>query len=203
MNAITPRGGVTIAASGYLALLLPPVRHALESSMTAQMLLQIPLLIGVGYVLRAALPRHFVRRIDAWNHGGVAGLVMASMATLVWMVPRLLDAAVTDPWAAAAKFIAIPLLIGLPLGLSWPRMGFIVRGVFLLELIATFFRLGWLYLISPVRLCSNYLLGDQQRLGECMLAIGMALLVAVAGILLWGRFEDGGRFAERKEGRSG
>ena len=28
-------------------------------------------------------------------------------------------------------------------------MSFIVRGVFLLEGIATFFRLGWLYLVSP------------------------------------------------------
>lgn len=190
MIAIGQRHGPRIAAIGYVALLLPPVRHALESSMTAQMLVQIPLLIGVGYGLRDAMPRPLARQIDAWNHGGLAGLVLASMAALVWMLPRLLDAAVTDPWAAAAKLVSVPLLIGLPLGLSWPRMGFVVRGVFLLELIATFFRLGWLYLISPVRLCSNYLLSDQQRLGEYMLAIGAALLVAVAGKLLCGRFED-------------
>ena len=96
------------------------------------------------------------------------------------MLPRTLDAAVTDPLVAAAKYVSAPLLIGLPLALSWPRMGFIVRGVFLVECIATFFRLGWLYLISPDRLCNLYLLEDQQRLGQLLLLIGAALFLGVA-----------------------
>jgi hypothetical protein len=84
----------------------------------------------------------------------------------------------------------VPLLIGLPLGLGWPRMGFVVRGVFLLELIATFFRLGWLYLVSPLRLCNNYLLDDQQRAGQYMLVIGGVILACVMAKLLWGRFNS-------------
>ena len=194
---IRRRRGLILAAALYGVLLLPPVRQVLDASMTAQMLVQIPLLIAVGYLLRDALPQRLVQRIQCWNHRGITGLLLASMAVMVWMLPRLLDAAVTDPWAIAAKFISVPLLIGLPMGLSWPRMGFIVRGVFLLELIATFFRLGWLYLISPVRLCSNYLLDDQQRLGEYMLAIAVALLVVVAGKLMCGRFVDSGHFAQK------
>ena len=67
-------------------------------------------------------------------------------------------------------------------------MNFIVKGVLLVEFIATFFRLGWLYMTSPTRLCSNYLIDDQQRLGQYMLIIGCALLVWIAGKLLWGRF---------------
>jgi hypothetical protein len=62
--------------------------------------------------------------------------------------------------------------------------------VFLLELIATFFRLGWLYLISPDRLCNLYLLDDQQRLGRYMLLTGAALFVVVAAKLIWGRFDS-------------
>jgi hypothetical protein len=69
-------------------------------------------------------------------------------------------------------------------------MGFVVRGVFLVEFVASFFRLGWLYLISPIRLCNNYALDDQQRLGGYMLAIGGGLLVWLAWKLLWGRFES-------------
>jgi hypothetical protein len=69
-------------------------------------------------------------------------------------------------------------------------MGFVVRGVFLAEFVATFFRLGWLYLISPIRLCNNYALNDQQRLGGYMLAIGGGLLVWLAGKVLWGGFES-------------
>jgi len=47
-----------------------------------------------------------------------------------------------------------------------------------------------LYLISPIRLCNNYALNDQQRLGGYMLAIGSGLLVWLVGKLLWGRFES-------------
>ena len=184
------RYSIRIAAVVFVVLLMPPVKHALEASMTTQMLVQVPLLIAVGYLLCKALPQRLAAGIDAWNHRGITGLVLATLAGMVWMLPRALDAAVTELVVAVAKFISVPLLIGLPLGLSWPRMGFVVKGVFVLELIATFFRLGWLYLISPVRLCNNYLLDDQQRLGAYMLAIGAALLLWVVGKLLWGRFDS-------------
>ena len=49
-----------------------------------------------------------------------------------------------------------------------------------MEFVATFFRLGWLYLISPIRLCNNYALNDQQRLGGYMLGLGGRLLVSLA-----------------------
>ncbi|HEY8229138.1 MAG TPA: hypothetical protein VIG31_01675, partial [Rhodanobacteraceae bacterium] len=88
-----------------------------------------------------------------------------------------------------AKFISVPLLIGAPLAISWPRAGFVVRGVFLVEVVAMTFRLGWLYLGSPVRLCSNYLLSDQQQLGKIMLAIGGTICLLLAWKLVWGRID--------------
>jgi len=171
-------------------LLAPPVKRALEASMTAQMLLQIPLLVAVGVFIARLLPIRATRVIADWNYRGIGGLVLATMTSMFWMLPRTLDAAVTDPLVAVAKYASAPLLIGLPLALSWPRMGFIVRGVFLVECIATFFRLGWLYLISPDRLCNLYLLDDQQRLGQLLLLIGAALFVAIAWKLVWGRFDS-------------
>lgn len=178
-----------LAALALLVLLAPPVRRFLEASMTAQMLLQLPLLIGVGVLLSHALPHGVRARVSPWNRLGITSLVLASVASAFWMLPRALDASVTVPLVTAAKYLSLPLLVGLPFALGWPQMSFIVRGVFLLELIATFFRLGWLYLVSPARLCNLYLLEDQQRLGDCMLVIGGALLLGVAGQLLWGRFE--------------
>jgi hypothetical protein len=178
-----------IALLALLALATPWARHALEASMAAQMLLQQPLLIGVGALLSRALPRGLLARLAPWNQLGITGLVLASVAIAFWMVPRMLDASVAEPLVSTAKYLALPLLVGVPFAISWPRMNFIVRGVFLLELIATFFRLGWLYLISPQRLCNLYLLDDQQRLGRYMLAIGAVMLLVVAGKLLWGRFE--------------
>lgn len=182
------RHALYIAAFLYTVVCLPPVKHALETSMTAQMLVQIPLLTVVGYLLRAAVPQRITSGIAGWNHRGITGLVLASFALMFWMLPRSMDAAVTDSVIDLAKFVSVPLLVGLPLGMSWPRMSFVVRGVLLSEVIAMLFRLGWLYMVSPVRFCNSYLLGDQQRLGECMIAIGAAILLWLIGKLLWGRF---------------
>lgn len=177
-------------AAGILFLLLasPAIRHALDATMVTQMLVQIPLLIAVGWLASAALPERALERLGGWNHGGMTGLVLASVASACWMLPRMLDAAVADPSVALLKYLSVPLLIGLPLALGWHRMGFVVRGVFLAELVATLFRLGWLYRVSPVRLCSRYPLDDQQRLGLYLLALGVALVAGIAWKLLFGRF---------------
>ena len=178
------------AALLVLVLLAPPVRYALVATMTAQMLVQLPLLVAGGWLLSCAFTPRILARAEPWNHRGITGLVLVTVTAAFWMLPRSLDAATSRPLIAAAKYLSVPLLIGLPFGVSWPRMGFVVRGVFLMEFVATFFRLGWLYLISPIRLCNNYVLNDQQRLGGYMLAIGGGLLVWLAWKLLWGRFES-------------
>lgn len=188
-------GGVWQRPLLWFVLALPLVRHVLETSMTLQMLAQIPLLVLAGWWLRPWLPRRVADVLAAWNLNGVSGFVLLSLAAMVWMLPRMMDAALEVPWVEAAKFASVPLLVGLPLSLSWPRAGFVVRGVFLAEVVATTFRLGWLYLVSPRRLCSNYLLGDQQRLGEIMLVIGTAICLVLAWRLMWGHVvvDDAGR----------
>lgn len=173
----------------WLVLALPPARQALQATMTMQMLVQIPMLVLVGWLMARAVPKPAATLIARWNHNGICGLLLASLTGMLWMLPRLLDASLDNPWYNLAKFVSVPLLIGIPAAMSWPQAGFVIRGVFLLELIATAFRLGWLYLDSPVRLCSNYLLIDQQRLGTCLLAIGTALCLLLAWKLLWGRIQ--------------
>jgi len=178
------------AALLVLVLLAPPVRHGLEATMTAQMLVQLPLLAAAGWLLSGAVPPRVLARVGRWSHRGFTGLVLVTVTAAFWMLPRSLDAATSHTLISAAKYLSVPLLIGLPFGVSWPRMGFVVRGVFLVEFVASFFRLGWLYLISPIRLCNNYALNDQQRLGGYMLAIGGGLLLWLAWKLLWGRFDS-------------
>lgn len=173
----------------WALLAVPPVRHALESAMTLQMLAQIPLLVLAGWCLAQGTPSRLERRLSQWNHRGISGLLLASLAGMVWMLPLAMDAALDEPRITLAKFLSVPLLIGAPIALSWPRAGFVVRGVVLLELIATMLRLGWLYLISPVRLCSNYLLDDQQRLGRILLVVGFAVLLVLVWKLMWGHVD--------------
>jgi hypothetical protein len=181
------RPGLGLALWAVLAL--PPARHALEASMTLQMLVQIPLLALAGWWVAASLPRRWIEASDAWNRSGISGMLLASFAAAVWMLPRMLDAALETPWVTLAKFVSVPLLIGVPLAVSWPRAGFVVRGAWLVEVVATAFRLGWMYLVSPVRLCSNYLLDDQQRLGQWMLAIGVLATLVLAWKLMGGRID--------------
>lgn len=184
--SVPPRWRPGLGVALWLVLALPPVRYFLEAAMTLQMLVQIPLLALAGWWLAPFLTRRVAAALSRWNRSGISGMLLASFAALVWMLPRMMDAALENPWVALAKFTSVPLLIGLPLAISWPRAGFVVRGVWLVEIVAMTFRLGWLYLVSPVRLCSNYLLGDQQLLGTIMLAIGVAICLLLAWRLMWG-----------------
>ena len=180
-----------VGAMLWAVLAIPPVRHALESTMTLQMLIQIPLLGLAGWGLAQGAPDWLDRRLHAWNHRGISGLLLASLTGMVWMLPLAMDAALDDPRVRLAKLLSVPLLIGAPIALSWPRAGFVVRGVVLVELIATMLRLGWLYLISPIRLCSNYLLDDQQQLGKILLVAGFAILLLLVWKLMWGHVDSG------------
>lgn len=170
-----------------IVLAIPPVRTGMQTTMTLQMLAQLPLLAMAGWLLAEAVPRRIDDALARWNGSGIAGLLLASLVGMFWMLPRMMDVSVNEGGWMLAKFVSVPLLIGLPVALSWPHAGFVVRGVVLLEVIASAFRLGWLYLVSPERLCSNYLLGDQQRLGKYLLTIGVALCLVLAWKLMWGR----------------
>ena len=76
-------------AFGMLVLLaLPGPRAALESSMTAQMLLQFPLLGLCGFVLAAELPARWRTRVDGWNAYGISGLFGVALTLAVLMIPR-------------------------------------------------------------------------------------------------------------------
>lgn len=183
---VPPRWHPWLGLALWVVLALPPVRHVLEATMTLQMLVQIPLLAVAGRWLAPLLMRRVVDVLSGWNRSGITGIVLVSLTGVLWMLPRMLDAALENPWVALAKFASVPLLIGVPLAIGWPRAGFVVRGVWLVEIVAMTFRLGWLYLVSPVRLCSNYLLSDQQQLGKIMLAVGVAICLLLAWKLMWG-----------------
>lgn len=190
---MTPR----LLLLSWLALIAvlasPPLRALLESSMSAHMLIQIPLLTFIGFALGQLWQTHGGRTLhwlQAANRGGTTGIVLASFGLMLWMLPRALDSATLDPWLDTAKFISL-IAAGGAIALSWPRLPVIARGVVHVEVIATFLRFGWGYLAADERLCLTYLAGDQQRTGTLLL--GLAALYAVA--VVW-RPLFGGRLAE-------
>ena len=109
MNPLTR--SALLGAALLLTLALAPVRHALEASMTSQMLVQLPLLAAAGYLLGLAIPARVGASLAGWNYRGITGMVLASVAGAYWMLPRLLDASLTEAAVAAAKLVSVPLLV--------------------------------------------------------------------------------------------
>jgi len=75
------------------------------------------------------------------------------------------------------KHLSLFALVGLPLGLSWQQSNFVIRGFVKIEFLSMLLRLGWIYLISPTRLCNIYSLGEQVLLGKALLGIAAVLTV--------------------------
>lgn len=165
------RTGMAIAAVAA-AIASPPLGSAFTGTMTTHMGLQIPLLVLCGWWLGGLVGTsagHRLRDLAAFRW---AAFVVAAATLSVWMIPRLLDLAVESASTDGVKAVSLVLLAGVPLRLAWEQFGPVERGVVHVEALASFWRLGWLYLDSPSRLCTQYGMDDQQRLGSLLLRAG-------------------------------
>jgi hypothetical protein len=167
------------------ALSLAPARAALEASMAAHMLGQIPLLVAAGALLAGGLAPRAHAVLARWNEHGIPGTVLALGISTYWMLPRALDAALASGAAEAAKFVSAPMLVGLPLALSWPRLGPVGKGFVAANWIPMLAVAGWLYRDSPARLCNYYLAYEQVAAGNLLIALGAALAAAWLSSLFW------------------
>jgi len=159
---------------------LPSVRRLLEAAMVTHMLVQIPLLAAAGALLALYFGPRVRRRLEAIGADGWPGMLVVWFASSYWMLPRALDAALTSPAVELAKFCSLPLLVGLPLALSWPRLGAVGRGFVLANAISMLGVIGWLYREAPVRLCNYYLIDQQVLLGNALLTLALLLGLACA-----------------------
>ena len=164
----------------WLVLAAPPLRGWLESSMALHMLVQLPLLAGIGYGIGRAWSRsRSIAALQSFNTGGITGVLIASFVMLLWMLPRSLDLARLDGSIDAIKFLSVPVA-GISIALSWPRLPAIARAVVHLEVIATLLRFGWGYLAAEQRLCLAYLAEDQQTTGVLLIVLGGVYAVGVS-----------------------
>mgnify|MGYP007099847023 CR=1 FL=1 len=93
-------------------------------------------------------------------------------------------------WAAGATLV----LAGAALRLSWRPAGLVVQGFFLGNMLPMTAVVGQLYIDAPLRLCNAYLLDDQARLGQW--------LIALAALLALGWLAQVGWRMARREGGS-
>ena len=156
-------------------LALPVSRQTLETHMATHMLLQIPLLAIAGVLLAHAVAARLQRMLESYDRHGLSGMLIVLFASSYWMLPRALDAVLASPVMELGKFCSLPLLVGLPLALSWQRVGPIGRSFVLANVISMVAVAGWLYRQSPVRLCNYYLIDQQVLLGDGLLALALLL----------------------------
>ena len=180
----TPRTQAALGLALCVVLAWPPLRHALEASMWRHMVLQFPLLMAAGALLAAALPPRARGAVARWNAHGIAGLVGVAMVLGVLMVPRVLDLALRDGATEAAKCAAL-VLAGAALRLSWRAAGLVVQGFFLGNVLPMTAVVGQLYIDAPLRLCNAYLLDDQARLGQWLIALAVLLALGWLAQVGW------------------
>ena len=180
----TPRTQAALGLALCVLLAWPPLRHALEASMWRHMVLQFPLLMAAGALLAAALPPRARGAVARWNAHGIAGLVLVACVLAVLMVPRVLDLALRDGTIEAAKCAAL-VLAGAALRLSWRPAGLVVQGFFLGNMLPMTAVVGQLYIDAPLRLCNAYLLDDQARLGQWLIALAVLLALGWLAQVGW------------------
>ncbi len=163
-----------VAAILWIILVFPLSRSLLEADLIMHHV-QVAALATAGYSAGLGLRHRLDTLIGHCNNGGVPGLLLVFFALLIWLLPRSLDASLLDIRWEAAKFVSVPLLIGLPLSFSWPRLSVIGRGFVLANSAAMLATMGALYLAAPSRLCTNYLIEAQRAFGQCALVAGVML----------------------------
>ncbi len=170
-----------------LLLAMPLSRQLLESSLINHMLVQIPLLALVGWLMGKCFLEH---KFEQLNRYGIPGLLIAVFAILFWMIPRWLDAALSEPIWEVMKFITVPLFIGLPLGISWWHLSSFSRAVVWTNTISMLLVLGWLYVAAPVRVCNNYLVNQQQEFGYVVMSLAVMIALYWVARLFFGSWEQ-------------
>lgn len=164
-----------LAAALWGELWFHPLRIALERDMAIHMCVQLPLLVCVGLLLAPAARAREPRWLANSDWLGIPGLVLVAFATSFWMIPRMLDAALAAPLFDFVKFVSVPLLVGLPLGVSWQRMPPLGRAFLWANFIPKLAAIGGLYLAAPVRLCAYYRVDQQSDAGWTLIGLAVAL----------------------------
>ena len=162
---------------GWIGLLIigissiPAIKLRLESHLLSHVLIELPLLvIGGALIGQFILERRpeFARAIKKYSP---AFLLISLFTFLYWMLPQSLDASLADPVYAIAKFISLPILLGIPLSLSALQSSPIAKAFIVCNLISMLLILGWLYTMAPIQLCNYYLQSEQKQLGQFMLML--------------------------------
>ena len=163
--------GIAVAAT-----VSPPVDSFLDASMSHHMLLQMPLLAGLGCAAASFWPVQRLRLASL----GLCCIFFAMGSLVFWMLPRSLDTAVTVAWVDQVMH-ANMLVAGWSLAIGLPRLPFHTKMAFGVYSLAMALTAGVVYAAAVVPVCSTYSVQQQNEAGVLLLWIGTALFVALVG----------------------
>lgn len=161
----------------WFLLILPPVAHFFESVMIIHMHMQMPLLVIAGFFIAKYFLTRYHSFFNTWNETGVPGILLFTIISIYWMIPRTMDEALMSQLVEWFKFISLPFLAGVPLRDSWSRLTSGWKNSVLISFTVLFLVAGLLYIYAPVQLCNNYLLIEQITLGWGFLLTAICLAI--------------------------
>lgn len=161
-----------------LATVSAPLDPFFDMSMSRHMLLQMPLLAGLGYMTCKLWPG--VRLHDAAH--AMSAITFAAGSLLFWMLPRSLDMAVGVAWVDQVMH-ANMLLAGWSVAAGIPQLVFHIKMAFGLYGVAMVLAAGAIFAATAVPVCSNYTVQQQYESGVLLLWAGGMLFV---GLLIRG-----------------
>lgn len=159
------------AAAGAAVLSLPPVGPWLDATMPRNLLIQVPALLALGAV--AGWPRAG-HRSWTWRAGVALGWGIGAL--MFWMIPRAVDAAVTDPRIDLLRQLSL-WSAGAALAWAVARMGVEPRMALALHAVAMVAAMAIVYQRYPGVVCTVYDLAQQRITGVRLLAAAPALWV--------------------------
>ena len=161
----------------FVFLMFPPITALFESIMSIHMHMQMPLLLVVGMLMTPLLQKKFPGFFKKWNSNGVPGLILFLIIVLYWMIPRAMDEALAIQAVEVFKFISWPFLAGVPLRDSWKKLGSLGKNFIYVSVSIIYGSMAWVYILSPVQLCNNYLIVEQRALGWGFLIIAVCIMI--------------------------
>ena len=156
--------------------------------MIMHMLVQFPLLIlaGAACFYPAGRLKPVLEKVDPL--GAIAFICLTGWMWF-WMLPLNLDLATIEPFMRLLKLVSLPIGIGFCFRWFWYRANAVFKCVVVFEIWASITRLGWLYIESPLQLCSSYLIGEQQQVGAMLLMASAFSAVVVIFYSMFGTFD--------------
>lgn len=159
-----------------LFLAIPFMRDLFESYMFLHMHMQMMMLFIGGLLLAPFFQKKLPNFFEKFNKNGVPFMIIFITIIIYWMLPRVMDEALELWYVELFKFISLPLLAGVTLRDSFPKLKTAGRFGFMFLTAAVFSITGLAYTFSESQLCNSYLIADQISVGIGLIAIGIGIL---------------------------